>query len=677
MYKLPNTLSEDIARFDTLAGEYERQELSAADFKAFRVPMGVYEQRKDGSYMARIRTTGGVISPAQLLRVIEIAEAHQSDLLHITTRQEIQIHNLPLREVVPVLRELQAAGLSTKGGGGNTVRNVLVSEGSGIAREETFDTTPHAWALVERLMDEPDSFRLPRKLKIAFSSDSRQIDYAAINDVGLVARLQEGQKGYRVYIGGGAGNRPTIGWLLFDFLPAEEILTLVRAVKRFFAEYGNWKNRNQARIRYIFYKLGEEETLRLVRSFYEEEKEKGVSLPVPAVTEERPVPPFEKQTLSEAEQLRYETWRQRYATPQRQAGYDSVLFPVSFGDIRLGTAAKGLKQLLAWLQALGEDTLRFTTTQNIRLRHIPEEALPSLFFYLKDFPERFFAPIVVNQIVACTGADTCRLGIGLSKGLADAIQAELLRSELPLDRLAGVSLHVTGCPNSCGQQLWANIGFSGKVLRNGGRSYPGYQVYLAANRYQQPRLAEPVGSLAARDVPRFVCRLLGAWLEEAARYPLLNDYLQDAGKAKAEELLAGYKEIPSFEEDPTYYVDWGAEDAFSTGARGKAECAAGPGKIGEELETLRAQGNKERTPVEKAAEQQAGHRVKDLRGVACPMNFVWTKFELSALAPGELLEIWLDEGQPIRNVPASVTAEGHTIVEQKQEAGYWKVIIKK
>lgn len=784
-YRLPDTLSGDISKFAFLAKEYEAKKISATEFKAFRVPMGVYEQRKDEVYMVRVRATGGVIYPSQLLQLIAIARTHGSDLLHLTTRQEIQIHNLPLHEVDSVLRELQAVGLATKGGGGNTVRNIMVSEFSGIGTE-TFDATPYAMELTSRLLAEPDSYLLPRKLKIAFSSDKRNIDYAAINDIGLVAKEQSGERGFEVYVGGGGGAKPTTGWLLFDFLPVQYIHTLVRALKRFFSEYGNRKNRSQARLRFIFYKLGEEETLRLIREFYEKEKEESVLDVIGADINERPSYVYRQRQMDRQGDGEYRLWKKRYVRSQRQEGYCSVLFPIILGDIRLNEIrVSRLEKLLAFLHIFGEHTLRFTSTQNIRFRNIPEPALPELYLLLKDFTDETGVPFIANNIVSCTGADTCRLGICLSKGLSTAIREELLRSKLDLDQLDDVTIHVAGCPNSCGQQIWSDLGFAGRVLRND-RVYPGYQFFLAASRKENPSLSQPAGNLAARDVPRFVCRLLEGYLKGSCGGSF-SDYLRAESNGKVRSLLSEYSNIPAFADDKSYYSDWGAEDIFSKGSRGKAECASGlfdmikvdqdsiswnkkaledetdcikrmklvygivfsasrmllvtrgadpqndievfdsflklfveegyiSGKytslirlaadhptadftaweqeayaladavmelykdMDESLQFKRPPGMQE--PLEETTVNAHGihfekKRTKDLRGLICPMNFVKTKLELASMRSGELLEVWLDDGHPIENVPDSIRGEGHSVISQEPVENYWRVIIRK
>lgn len=796
MYKIPESLPQDINRFGTLAKGYIDKSVSPVEFKAFRVPMGVYEQRKNEVYMSRIRATGGFITPEQLISVINIAQANGSNLLHLTTRQEIQILNLDLEKVETVLNELHQAGLATKGGGGNTVRNIMVSEFSGIIGNEPFDATPYAMALTSSMVGEQDSYLMPRKMKIAFSSDDKNIDYAGINDVGLVAKIRDGKKGFEVYLGGGAGSRPSAGWKYSDFLPAEDLYALVKALKRFFSDYGNRKDKYKARIRFIFYKYGEEETFRLFQKYFDEVKAEGKQLEVVDFGNERPQNNYKPASALPTEESKaYDLWKSRYVTSQKQEGYASVLIPEVWGNIWLDQdgIAEGLKKVLAFVSQFGPHTVRFTNTQNIRLRNIPTAALPELYLLVKAFNTEIDKPLLANNIISCTGADTCRLGICFSKGLAGAIRNALLKSGLDLDSLSDVSIHVSGCPNSCGQQLWTDLGFSGKVLHND-RAYPAYQIYAGASRKRNPQLAEAVDSLSARDIPQFVVRIIKAYLKVENDFADFNAFLRsEAGKAEMQKLIDSYKIIPSFAEDKNYYFDWNAEEIFNVTKRGKPECSAGlfdmiqvdldsikenkdpntyqvifhaarmllvtrgldpatPNEVFDAfiehfitpayvdaqfkalIEKAKAEGEKgdyaslnaqanaladavtelyqgmdeslqfkkpaqaasaeEPTvaaPIEekgKKAEEPKSEpakshsikidRQKDLRGVLCPMNFVRTKLELASLQSGEILEIWLDDGKPIENVPGSVKLEGHTILLQEQESeGYWRVIIKK
>ena len=744
MVKVPVNVNvnNDIEKFARLANGYQQQTVSTTEFKAFRVPMGVYEQRKNEVYMARIRATGGVIKPEQLLRVIDIAKENGSNLLHITTRAEVQILNLQLDKMENVLRQLQEAGLSTKGGGGNTVRNIIVSEFSGIDKGEVFDTTPYAIALANAVVPEPDSYLMPRKMKIAFSSNDKFIDYAGINDIGFVAQIKDGKRGFKVYIGGGAGSKPSVGWLWREFLPAEDLYALVKAMKKFFIDHGNRKDKYKARIRFIFYKLGKEETFRLIDEYFEREK---ATLPSPSL-KGRESSPFK----GELERV-----------------FVSFVVPITLGNIHLDDEEKvgALKDLIRFVAQFGDDTLRFTTRQNIRLRNIPAEAQDELSKYIKRYvPENFSKPAVINNIVSCTGADTCRLGICLSKGLTNAIIKALEESGLDLDLLQDARINVSGCPNLCGQPLWSDLGFVGKVLHTD-HVYPAYQVYVGANYTDSPALAESIGTISAYDTPKFVVDLVRKFSE--AKPQTFNSWLRSAdGRATAEELIAKYKDIPPFAEDKNYYYDWGSDEVFNVTKRGKPECSAGlfdmiqvdqdaikeardksaydvifhasrmllvtrgldpqdaagvfdafiehfinTGYVDSAFKTLisqaKAEGNQGSYDNAKAnaladavielyqgmddslnfkASPQPSHegkgggrdRLKDLRGVLCPMNFVKTKLELATMQSGEVLEIWLDDGKPIENVPGSVKLEGHEILSQTQHTdGYWQVLIKK
>ncbi|MDR3127245.1 MAG: sulfurtransferase TusA family protein [Tannerellaceae bacterium] len=778
MYKLPETLGEDIAKLADLAKGYQAGKVEVVHFKAFRVPMGIYEQRKNEVYMSRIRATGGVITPEQLIAVVDLALQHGSALLHITTRQEIQIQNLELQAIEPLLYDLRKAGLSTKGGGGNTVRNILVSHGSGVFKGETFDTTPYAIALTTRLVAEADSYLLPRKLKIAFSSNQHAPDYALINDLGFVARLHNGQRGFRVYVGGGGGSNPAVGHLLFDFIPDTEIFAIAAAVKQIFSEHGNRKNKHKARLRYIFDRLGGEETLRLIRTSYESARRNTPFLTLPIDYTDRPSPVAYVAPVNGKYPPPPEAWLRRYVTPQQQDGFHAVLVPFLHGNIPIGddAVAGRFKDLLRFVSQFGPYALRFTTSQHILLRHIPTQALPELYALIRTLVPETDHPLIANNLISCTGADTCRLGICLSKGLSSALRRELLRSSLELDKLDSLRIHVSGCPNSCGQQLWADIGFSGKVLRNG-RAYPAYQLLLAANRTdEQPHLALPAGNISAKDIPPFVVRLLSAYTEQTS-LPFAQ-WLEQGGKALVDALLKEYEQIPDFDQDKNYYYDWGAEELFSLANRGAAECSAGLfDMIDVDLDYIR-QGIKDLHQasddtlanrhlydilfsaarmllVTRGADPRTNDEVfdlflqhfidsdlvdarfrhlivlakdgkdadflpqrnaiidladtvtalyarmddslqfksltppenntpppplrfKDLRGVVCPMNFVQTKIQLAAMKIGNELEVWLDDGHPIHNVPASVRNEGHEVISQTQfPEGHWKVIIRK
>ena len=781
MYRLPDTLTEDIAYFGTLIDDFHDGKIEPVKFKGTRVPMGIYEQRKDGTYMVRVRCTGGYISPEQLKQVALTAQSHHSSLLHITTRQEIQIHHIAIEQVKTILPELQTVELSSKGGGGNTVRNMLVDINSGISADETFDVLPYAVDLTTRLIAEPDSFTLPRKLKIAFSTGETNADFALINDLGFIARIKDGKRGFKVYLGGSVASNPTLGWELFDFVPEEELFNIAIAAKRFFDNHGNRKNKHKARIRYIFYKEGEEKTRELFLNYYNEikSKENFVYTPV-ALKFEYKRPSFAPASVSSEE---FFTWKRRNVKSQKQNGLFSTIIPFVNGN----TDSETLLKIAEFAAAFGNDVLRFTVRQQLQLRNIPEDYLANVYLLLNELGINTGLPAIINNIVSCTGADTCRLGICYSKGASLALRKKLGKSKLNLDEIGDLQINISGCPNSCAQQIWSDIGFSGRVGRNE-RMYAAYNVYAGASKGEKPQLGVVLGTVSARDLPQFTEDILAGYIPVKQKYSSFNDYLQDTGKENIKTLLEKYKDVPGFDEDKNYYYDWGSEELFSVANKGPAECSAGLFDMIDvdlnfikqgfkllEIETdaskvnrilydivfsssrmlLVTKGAEPKTSAEaftlfsqkfideglvsdsfkdliKIAEtnsradcstrkakiielgeavitlyggmddslqfknqpikkveaksqdaiQPTGItssevRVKDFRGVACPMNFVKTKIELSSLKSADLLEVWLDDGAPIQNVPGSVRNEGHEVISVTQVEDYWKVLIKK
>jgi sulfite reductase (ferredoxin) len=775
MYTLPSNLSDDIKYLDSLIVDFLAGKVEPVKFKATRVPMGIYEQRKDGSFMVRIRCAGGYISPFQLKGVAEIAHRHNSDLLHLTTRQEIQIMNLKLNEVPQILQDLKEIGLSSKGGGGNTVRNIMVSVDSGIAIDEVFDVLPYAVNLTSKLIAEPDSFTLPRKFKITFSSSDKDTGFAAFNDLGFIAKIRDGKRGFQVFLGGGLASKPMVGFELFDFAPEEDLFYIADAAKKLFSRYGNRKNKHKARLRFVFYKLGKEKVLGHFFEIYNEIKvypklrydHKELSFPGKTIDLKAEV----------VENKLFDTWKQRYANEQKQKGFYSILVPFENGNI----GYEHLIKIGTFTSAFGDDVLRFSMRQNLHLRNIPEKYLGNVYNFLSGIEVDLQVPQLLNTLVSCTGADTCRLGICLSKGARKALRDRLGKSNLELDRLQGLRINISGCPNSCGQQIAADLGFFGKVGRND-RMFPAYHVVAGASVGKEPKLAGLLGEVSAHDLPDFTEDLFRLYLQEQDKYTSFSKYIESDGKNDIAGLLLKYSQIPTFAEDKNYYFDWGSDSVFSLASKGIGECSAGlfdmididlatindskeqiintsdKIKVNELLNTivfassrmllitrgaeprdqtevfnafitnfidsklisgayleiieaardikgfdfsgkketvfdlaqavtdlyesmddsLQFRVNEKGLPVKETQTQNpAVTRHKDFRNVACPMNFVKTKIELSTLNSGDILEILIDDGEPIENVPGSIINEGHKVLSQKQLEKHWSVTIQK
>ena len=773
MYSLPANLLEEIENYGVLVADFLNQKIEPAKFKATRVPMGIYEQRKDGTFMVRIRCVGGYISPFQLKQVADIARKYGSELLHITTRQEIQIQNITLPSTVNILKELHEIKLAARGGGGNTVRNILSSVDSGIDPTEIFDVFPFAVALTNKLIAEADSWTLPRKLKIAFSNTEDDTSYAAFNDLGFIAKEINGVKGFKVFIGGSLGSKPMVSPVLFDFVQAEEIGLVADAAKKLFSRYGNRKNKHKARLRYVFFKLGKENVFNLYQQIYDELKADANNQIIIPDIKSNIILSAQKPTVVHSSD--FDLWRKRYVKKQKQEGLFSIIVPFVHGNITADIAYN----LGEYLSQFGDDVIRFSLRQNIHLRNIPEQYLGNVYNFLSETGIKISEPLLLNTLVSCTGADTCRLGICLSKGALSSLRKELSKSNLALDELNDIKINISGCPNSCGQQAAANLGFYGVVGRKD-RMYPSYKVVAGSVQSEyDAKLAEKVGEISARDLPSFTVNLLEKYLSNKNSNKNFSSYIASEGKTDIADLCRKYSPIPDFEEDKNYYFDWGSENIFSLVGRGLGECSAGlfdlidldMNSIIKNKETIAQTSiktvinenlydiiysssrmllitkgiepkneeelfdafinsfinkglidQKFKYLVEKAKQNPKDNLVpdkdniyslskvvielyenmddslqfktesakpdpvelntnliktKDFRGVKCPMNFVKTKIELSSLKSGELLEIFLDDGEPIENVPGSVKSEGHNILKQDRVDNYWSVLIQK
>ncbi|MDD5476839.1 MAG: sulfurtransferase TusA family protein [Candidatus Omnitrophica bacterium] len=787
-YDLPVGLDAEITQLEELIRKHRAGEVSATELKAHRVPFGVYEQRQADTYMVRIRCAGGFVTPQQLESVSAIAQEYGVSDLHITSRQELQIHYVELDDIITVMRRLKEIGLSTRGGGGNTVRNIAVCDDAGIDPQEAFDVSLYAAALTTRMIAEGDSWNLPRKFKIAFSGSAEDKGYATLSDLGFIAQIKNklennglvsnsqsrGIKGFRVYAAGGLGAKSAEGKLLFDFIQANEVYPVAEALKSVFFKYGNRRNKHAARLRFLWQNLGAEEFKQKFYQEYDRIKvdgfepldiiDYGQSLSSPGLPKAKPL-----------DARGFSLWKTRFVRQQKQEGLFSVLIPIELGFIPCAQAAK----LGRFLKSFGADVIRMTRDQNFLIRNIPLDYLGAAYNFFKETIPESSQPALYGKILSCAGAATCQLGICLSRQAAGALIDELKKSGLDLDKIGDIKINISGCPNSCGHHPAADLGFSGKALRNADRLYPAYNVFAGAVIGDgKTKLAEYTGEIPAKALVLLVKDLLKAYISKTGQFSNFREYINGEGKVDLREIILRYSKAPDFDKDKNYYFDWGADKLFSLAERKAGECSAGffdllemdlnnikntqavlatgaqderEKLLGElvyyasrallitrgldaknqeevyagflkyfietglidgafrEIITIAQHGDlKEilakqaqafelakavqalyetmdnsfnfKTTVsaqESRQEQISAAIIKDLRGVVCPLNFVKTKIELAKLKSGDTLEIWLDDGAPIENVPGSVKAEGHKIISQKRIANYWSVVINK
>lgn len=571
-YEIPSTLKDEIEQLDLHVQRYLAGSIDSDALRVQRVPFGCYEQRKTGTFMLRVRCPGGAVTPRQLRMIAAISKKYGRDSIHVTTRQEFQIHDLRLEDVIPAMRQLLTVGLATRGGGGNTVRNIIVSSNAGISADEVFDPSPFAFALTSRLISEPDSWTLPRKFKIAFSNSAKDSAAAQFNDLGFIATIQDGQSGFRVYVAGGMGAKPEIGHLLHEFIPADDVYLVAAAVKRVFAKHGNRTDKNAARLRFLWREKGEGR----FRELYDEElgnlREQLIT-PLKLQASATFTLPVGVQPIKDTS-VAFETWKRRYVTKQSQSERCSVLLPLFLGDLRCDDALV----LATFLERFGDDTLRATSGQNLRLRNIPEEYLGNVYRLLEDITELASAPALLANTISCAGAGTCRLGICLSKGAARAINDKLMVASLNLDQISGFKIHISGCPNTCGQHMIADLGFYGKVGRSGDRILPAYGVVAGSivGCESKPRFAQALGQISARGLPQFVEQLLKIWIEKRSRFTSFAQYIDSEGGNDIRNLCDRHRALLDSNVESSQFVDWGATRAFSLAGRGQGECSVGP-----------------------------------------------------------------------------------------------------
>jgi sulfite reductase (ferredoxin) len=470
------------------------------------------------------------------------------------------------------LRSLAAAGLSTKGVGGNTVRNITACFDSGVCPHEVFDVAPYAVALTERFMPDPLSFQLPRKYKIAFAACNRDCSGATVNDVGFIARRQNDTDGFAVYVAGGMGGKSRVATLLHEFIPASDAFLVAEAVKRVFDKNGDRKNKHLARLRFPVERIG----LDAFRELYEKELA-ALRASAPASLQIRPYPSRNlapakgKAAGTVANSTDFARWFASNVIPQKQPGFFMVHIPLALGDLPVAKTA-ALANIVA---THGDGILCATQSQNLVLRWVAESELPSLREKLDTLGLATPDAPVLRNLVACAGASTCRLGICLSRGLAKAIRQELTGSRLKLENLGDLTIHISGCPNSCGRHPVGNIGFSGAARRVDGRLIPYYAVQLGGRVTEgQTRFGTNVGAIPARNAPAFVRDFLAAW-QRSAESADFHRFVDNDGRTVATELIERHQQAPSSKQNKEFFFDWDAPSAFSLAGRGAGECGAG------------------------------------------------------------------------------------------------------
>lgn len=577
-------LHDELDDFHTEATAFRQQQRQEVEFMLYRLKQGVYGQRQPDVHMNRIKLPMGGVSADQLDVLADVVDTFAPLRKgHITTRQNIQIHFVPLDHMPDMLRMLGHAQLSSREACGNTVRNVTADPWAGIMPDETFDPTPYAGAFVRYWVRNAVAQLLPRKFKVYFTGRQADSAVAAIHDLAFFAQTRtiDGQtvRGFRVMVGGGLSTAAKEALLLTDFVPVHDFLQLSEAVIRIFNAADELrKNILKARLKFLVHRVGEVQFRNMVQT----ELDKPWAAHTPPLEqllylddEEADTPPNPTTTPPQpnGDTAEFQRFADANTRPQIQPGYSAVEAMIPQGDLT-PEQFRGLAQIL---RTYGRSRARTTPQQNIVLRWIPNHSLYAVWRQLHALGLGTPDAQEIEDVVSCPGTDSCKLGITSSMGLNRAVQERLRTLNLhdPLTRKMRV--HMSGCPNSCGQHHIADIGFHGAAIKVGNRQIPAYHMFVAGSyRDNHIRLGTlvPKIRIPAKKVPDAVERILNLYHHNRANdHEPFSQWIDRAGLNPIQTALNDLTLPPDFSPDTLpMFIDWDREDIYIL-QRGEGECA--------------------------------------------------------------------------------------------------------
>ncbi|MBI1367242.1 MAG: nitrite/sulfite reductase [Planctomycetes bacterium] len=530
----------------------------------------------DAPGMQRIKIPYGGWTPEQMDVLAALAEEYSDGILHVTTRQDIQLHYVHIEDTPDLMRRLAAVGITTREACGNSVRNITGCPLAGVCKTEAFDFSPYAKAMMEFLLGHPDVQDFGRKFKPAFSGcEHEACGLVNMHDSGYITKIKDGKRGFAVYVGGGLGAVPHDAKLLSEFTPEEELLPQTQAIARVFARLGEKKNRNKARIKFLVAKLGIDEFRRLVeeeRKTLPHDDRWTAYLANIDRAAEKPLKDAVKLSTSAASlPAGFEAWARTNTYAQRQAGYAVVTITLPLGDI----TADQTRALANIARKYCGDHSRTTVEQNLVLRWISEADLPAVYDELKAIGLAQPGASQIVDIVACPATDTCKLGIASSRGLGAELRSRLIAQRDTLaDEIAKLHIKISGCFNSCGQHHVADLGFYGNSRKVGNYTVPHFQVVVGGQWDENAgTYGLAVGSVPSKAIPKVVELLTGEYVAHRKAEDTFRTYFDGLGKKAVRALIEPLMKVPDYTEDPSFYTDWGDPREFTIGDMGVGECA--------------------------------------------------------------------------------------------------------
>lgn len=546
-------------------------------FRAIRLARGVYGQRQQGVQMIRIKLPFGKVTTKQLKRISDVSDEYSTGHLHITTRQDIQIHYVSLDRTPELWADLERDDVTLREACGNTVRNVTASSKAGIDAKEPFDVSPYADLVFRYFLRKPFGQELGRKIKISFSSSEEDDVYSFIHDFGFIPKLkvENGveKRGFKILVGGGLGAQPFLAKVAHEFLAEEDIIPFLEASIRVFDRHGERNSRAKARIKYLIGKIGIEEFIHLTNEdrkavqynhsedfkLFDQQAEFNTPLENVKTKEE---------VLASISDNKFKEWVKTNVVEQKQTGYFAAFVKVLIGNFNTTQA----RQLADIVSKYAADDIRFTIDQSLLLKFIKAEDLENLYNELKEIGLAASGFNSVADVTACPGTDTCNLGISDSTNVAKVIES-VVREEYPeLIYNEEIKIKISGCMNSCGQHGLAHIGFHGSSQKVNGLTIPALQVLLGGGKLGNGagRIAEKVIKVPSKRVLNVIRYLFDDYIQNQEVEETFNEYYDRKGNKFFYDLLKPLADTTTLQ--PSDYIDWGHEQQFNI-AIGVGECA--------------------------------------------------------------------------------------------------------
>ena len=536
-------------------------------FRSLRLARGIYGQRQEGVQMIRIKLPYGKVTSEQLKRITEVSDKYSTGRLHITTRQDIQIHYVSLDRTPELWSELAKDDITLREACGNTVRNITGSELAGVDVNEPFDVSPYAHGMFQYLLRNPICQEMGRKFKISFSSSDEDTALSYLHDLGFIPKIKDGQKGFKVVFGGGLGSQPAHAELLSEFIPVNQIVPTAEGIIRIFDRYGERAKRMKARMKFLIKEIGKDVFLDLV-----EKEKKAIAFEtyeIDTTAFDGPItaPLLEVPQVTIDDATAYEAWKASNVIAQKQAGYFAIGIKVLLGDFYTDKA----RLLADLIKNYGANELRFSLRQNIVIRNIKEENLPFFYQELAKLDMVALGYNTIGDITACPGTDTCNLGIASSTGIADELE-KVIKAEYPkYSNNQEIEIKISGCMNACGQHNMSAIGFQGMSINSGKLVAPALQVLLGGGRLGngEGRFADKVIKIPSRRGPDALRYILNDFDANGNGSTFL-DYYDAKGEKYFYEFLKPLSDVTNLTEAD--FVDWGNADNYVK-AVGVGECA--------------------------------------------------------------------------------------------------------